>query len=212
MAGALLVGACSGTASPTPSAQPSALPAGTYTSPLFQPAVTFTVPSGWDLASDSPTYLQLRPAGSEIAGIHLFRGARAAVTDAACSESAEPGVGSSSSELSSWIRGRTGLTVSNPRLVTVGGLRGTELDIALAAGWTASCPFASGIPSVSLFVGATGDYRWVVAGTEKLRIDMLDLPDGETLIVDVDAFDGSVFDDLLAAAAPIVKTFTFAAP
>jgi len=28
----------------------------------------------------------------------------------------------------------------------------------------------------------------------------------------VDAFDGSVIDDLLAAADPIVKSFTFAKP
>jgi hypothetical protein len=213
MVGMLLVAACSGTASPAnPTSSPgsSALPAGTYTSRSFQPALTFTLPVGWDNPSDSATYLQLRPAGSEIAGIHLFRDARAASTDTACPTSPEPGVGSSSSELSRWIQGRAGLIASNPRLVSVGGLRGTELDIRIAEGWTAACPFANGIPSVSLFVGATGEYRWVVAGSERIRLDLLDLPNGGTVIVDIDDFDGSVMSDLLAAAAPIVRSFAFA--
>jgi hypothetical protein len=212
MVGTLLIAACSGTASPSSAPQASALPAGTYTSQAFQPVLTFTLPTGWDIPSDSATYLQLRPAGSENAGIHLFRDLRAASTDAACLTSPEPGVGSSSTDLSRWIQGRTGLAVSNPRLVSVGGLRGTELDIAIASGWTAACPFANGMPSVSLFVGPTADFRWVVAGNERMRLDLLDLPSGGTVAVDIDDFDGSVMSDLLAAATPIVRSFAFAVP
>jgi hypothetical protein len=212
LVGTLLIAACSGTASPTSAPQASALPAGTYTSQSFQPALTFTLPTGWDIPSDSATYLLLGPAGSDIAGIHLFRDLRAASMDAACLTSPEPGVGSSSADLSRWIQGHAGLAVSNPRLVSVGGLRGTELDIAIASGWTAACPFANGMPSVSLFVGATADFRWVVAGNERLRLDLLDLPSGGTVVVDIDDFDGSVMSDLLAAATPIVKSFAFAMP
>lgn len=212
LVGTLLIAACAGHADPTSAPQASALPAGTYVSRSFQPALTFTLPSGWDIPSDSATYLLLRPAGSEIAGVHLFRDLRAASTDAACLTSPEPGVGTSSSDLSRWIQGRTGLAVSGPRLVSVGGLRGTELDIAIASGWTAACPFANGIPSVSIFVGTTADFRWVVAGNERLRLDLLDLPNGGTVVVDIDAFDGSTMSDLLAAAAPIVSSFAFAAP
>jgi hypothetical protein len=215
MAGTLLIAACSGTAGtagPSSAPQASALPAGTYTSQAFRPALTFTLPAGWDVPSDTATYLLLGPAGSEIAGIHIFRDLRAAATDAACTTSPAPGVGSSSAELSTWIRGHAGLAVSEPRLVTVGGLRGTELDIAIASGWTASCPFANGMPSVSLFVGPTPDFRWVVAGNERLRLDLLDLPSGGTVVVDIDDFDGSVMSDLITAATPIVKSFVFATP
>jgi hypothetical protein len=99
----LVVAACGGSLPPPAaggsSAAPSPLAAGTYTSTAFQPAVTFTVPDGWEKAGDAAPYLQLRPAGSEVAGIHLFRDAVAASQDPACPATPEPGVGSTSTEL-----------------------------------------------------------------------------------------------------------------
>ncbi len=208
---ATLTAACGGSApGGSPTAPPaSALPAGTYTSRAFQPAVTFALPEGWDNPADAATYFQLVPAGSEVAGIHLFRDPVAASQDVACPEAAEPGVGRTSTELSTWIRGRPGLTVSDPKLITVGGLRGVELDIGIVDGWTPSCPFANGSPTVPLFVGAKGEYRWIVVGNERLRLDLFDLPGGGTLVIDIDAFDGRLIDDLLAAASPIVASFRF---
>ncbi len=216
--GALVAGllaGCAGTsreATPVPTPAPSALPAGTYTSAAFRPALTYTVPAGWRVASDSSDYFALQPVGSEVTGIHLFRDPLAASQDAACPTIAEPGVGKLSLELATWIRGLRGIIASSPRIVTVGGLRGVELDLALNTGWTASCPFAEGVPTVPLFVGADGSLRWVVAGNERLRVDLLDVPGGGTVVVDVDAFDGTLMDGLLAAAAPIVQSFSFATP
>ena len=210
--GAMVAAGC-GSAGPTraPAASPAAaLAPGTYASSVFQPALTFSLPGGWEKPVDDPTYLQLRPAGSELTGIHLFRDPVAASQDPSCPATAEPGVGHTSSELVTWIRGRPGLVVGDPKLVSVGGLRGVELDLGIISGWTPSCPFANGTPTVPLFVGANGQYRWVVAGTERLRLDLLDIPGGGTLVVDVDAFDGALIDDLLTSAAPIVRSFRFA--
>jgi hypothetical protein len=208
---AMLMAGCAAAATPAPSG-PSALPAGTYTSRAFQPAVTYTLPAGWWNPSDTATFLSLQPVDSAVAGIHLFRDPLPASQDPACPTSAEPGVGTTSIALTTWIRGLPGLTVSSPRIVTVGGLRGTELDVAIAAGWTTSCPFANGVPTVPLFVGTDGELRWVVAGSERLRLDLLDVPGGGTVIVDVDAFDGSAWDPLLAAAAPVVQSLVFSVP
>ncbi len=97
-------------------------------------------------------------------------------------------------------------------MVTVGGLRGVELDLALNTGWTASCPFANGVPTVPLFVGGDGNLRWVAAGNERLRLSLLDVPGGGTVVVDIDAFDGTLFDELLVAATPIVQSLEFATP
>jgi hypothetical protein len=176
---------------------------------VFAPQVTFTVPAGWAVPTDSATYFQLAPAGSDVVGVHLFRDPVAASQDPACPDTPEPGVGRTALELSTWIRERPGLAVSAPKIVTVGGLRGTELDVAIADGWTESCPFANGLPTVPLFTGANGEYRWVVAGSERLRLDLLDVPGGGTLVVDVDAFEGSFYDDLVAAATPIVGSLRF---
>lgn len=212
---AVLLAGCAGAPSgttPAPTPPPSPLPAGTYTSAAFRPAVTYTVPAGWRIASDSSDYFALQPVTSEITGIHFFRDPLAASQDAACPTTAEPGVGTLSLELATWIRGLPGIIASSPRMVTVGGLRGVELDLALNTGWTASCPFANGIPSVPLFVGVNGDLRWVVAGNERLRLSLLDVPGGGTVVVDIDAFDGTLMDGLLAAAAPVVQSLSFATP
>jgi hypothetical protein len=211
---AVLLAACSsGPAAATPAPTlPPALPPGTYTSAAFQPAVTYTVPNGWRVASDSPDYFALQPVNSEITGIHLFRDPKAASQDPTCPTSPEPGVGTSSLELTTWIRGLPGFVASSPRMATVGGLRGVELDLALNTGWTASCPFANGVPTVPLFVGTNGNMRWVVAGNERLRLSLLDVPGGGTVVVDIDAFDGTLMDELLVAATPIVQSFKFATP
>jgi hypothetical protein len=210
-----VLAACSSAAAPSsPTAGetpvPSPLAAGTYTSKLFQPAATYTIPDGWDNPDDSPTYFRIRPVGSEVVGIDLFRDPLPASQDASCPETAAPGVGSSSLQLATWMRGLPGLVVSEPKLVEVGGLRGTRLEMSIRDGWKTSCPFASGLPTVPLFVGPKGEYRWVVVGNERLRLDLLDVPGGGTVVVDVDAFEGSLYDQLVAAAQPIVQSLRFA--
>ncbi len=174
--------------------------------------MTFTLPAGWDNPADSAVYFQIRPAGSDVAGIHLFRDPKPASQDTSCPDTAQAGVTSGTSkDLVAWIRGLPGLVVSDPTPITIGGLSGVTMDLGIKDGWTASCPFANGLPTVPLFVGAKGEYRWVIAGNERLRLAVLDAPSG-TVVVDVDDFDGSVIDSLLAAADPILKSFTFAKP
>lgn len=208
---ALIPAACGGGATPAPT-QPPALAAGTYTSKAFQPPVTYTLPAGWWNPSDEGDYFELRPVASDLVGIHLFRGPRAASQEASCPTSAEPGAGMLSSQLVAWVRSLPGLSVSTPRMASVGGFAGTEIDVAIKSTWTASCPYAGGIPSVPLFVGSTSTLRWTVSGSERLRLDFLDVPGGGTIVVDVDAFEGTDWDALLAAAAPIVASLSFAAP
>jgi hypothetical protein len=195
---------------PPASATASALQAGSHASRNFGPQVSYTVPAGWSVPVDNSTFFQLIPGGSEVVGIHLFRDPMAASQDPACPDTPEPGVGTTALELAAWIRGLPGLTVSQPKIVTVGGLRGTEIEMQIVAGWTASCSFANGSPTVPLFIGSKQEYRWVIAGSERLRLDLLDVPGGGTVVVDIDAFDGSLYDDLLTAATPIVNSFSFA--
>lgn len=208
---AVLVAACSASATPAPSAAaPSALPAGTYTSTAFQPPATYTLPAGWEKAADSTAYLWLRPAGNEVVGIHFFRDAVAASQDPTCPTEPAAGVGTTAADLVAWIGERPGLTVSAPVATTTGGLRGFVIDVAIIDGWLFSCPFAEGLPTVPLLVGKDPGFRWVVAGNERLRMYILDLPGGGTVIVDVDAFDGDLFDAFAEQAAPIVISLEFA--
>lgn len=196
---------------PAPS-RPTALAAGTYQSRGFQPQVTFTLPDGWWIAADSASFLTLQPVDADQIGIYLFRDPSAASQDAACPLAPAPGVGKLSTDLSTWIRGLPGFVASNPRLAEVGGLRGVELDLGIVETWTASCPFAGGAPTVPLFVDQAAGLRWVAAGSERLRLSLLDVPGGGTVVVDVDAFDGSLMDGLASRATPIIQSFRFASP
>ena len=210
---AMLAG-CGGSVPPTPSSTArAAVPAGTYTSSAFRPPITYTLPDGWLIADDAPDYLGLEPVTSDATGIRVFRSPRAASQDPTCPIAAAPGVGTTARDLVDWVRARPGLVAGNPVAVTLGGLAGLQIDLAIVAGWTPSCPFANGLPTVALFVGSTdASFRWVIAGSERLRLTVLDVPGAGTVVVDIDAFDGSLMDGLLPAAAPIVGSLKFGLP
>ena len=204
---AVLMAGCSTGGTPAP----SSLAPGTYSSKAFTPAVTYTLPAGWENPNDTASYLDLLPAGSDIGGLYLFRDPQPASQDSACPDSPAPNIiAANSTTLMNWIRGRPGLVVSTPKLVTVGGLPGVELDVGIKEGWANSCPFANKLPSVPLFVMPGTGYPWTIAGTERLRLDLLDVPGGGVVVVDVDAFDGSIIDQLITEATPIIKSMKFA--
>jgi hypothetical protein len=204
----LLVSACDAAATPTPSG-PIALEPGTYTTQAFTPGFSYTVPAGWANPSDFVDHFSIQPAGSDVVGIFLFSNPLPMSQDRTCPDAGEPGVGTSAADLITWIRAHPGLEVSPPRLAAVGGLRGTELDLRIKDGWSFSCSYANGLPTVPLFFGSSGGYRWVVVGSEQLRLDILDGPGGSTIVVDMDAFEGDLFQDLVNAASPIVRSITF---
>ena len=211
----MLAAACSTGSPGSPVASgPAAtlLAAGTYTSKVFSPPLTFTVPAGWESPVDTMGYLQLRPLGDEIVGIHLFRDPAAMSQAVTCPLATEPGVGPTSFDLVTWIRDRPGLVVSQPGMTTVGGLRGSVIDVRIVDGWKPSCPFANGLPTVPLIFQPPDGYRWIVAGNERLRLYVLDIPDGGLVVVDIDAFDGTRMEGFLDAATSIIRTFSFATP
>jgi len=216
---AVALGAGCAGASPTPEPTPDptaprvGLPAGDYRSSAFVPPISYTLPDGWLVSGDAPDYLGLEPVASDLVGIHVFRSPRAASQDPACPITPEPGVGTTAQELVEWIRARPGLVTGEPIAVSLGGLAGLQVDAAIVDGWGPSCPFANGLPTVPLFVGAADtSFRWIVAGSERLRLEIFDVPGSGTIVVDIDAFDGSLMDDLLVSATPIVRSMRFGLP
>jgi hypothetical protein len=213
---ALFVTACGGGSFPPPAGATAAatpaitpMPAGTYTTVSFSPAMTFTVPDGWVMAEDSPLYAVLMPASNAMIGLHVFRDPKAASQDSTCAASPEPGIGGTSSELVKWISARPGLVVSTPAMATIGGLPGVAIDVALRADWTQPCPFSDGTPAVPLFNSPAIDH-WVVVGNERLRLYLLDLPGGGTIVVNQDAFDGDQIEDLISSSSGLLRSLQFA--
>jgi hypothetical protein len=222
MVGGLLFGAfaagglpgAGGSASPTPASST------VYASQAFRPTTTVTVPPNWAVTVDQPDALQISPlitdgtaspTPSDVAGIFLFRDARAAMQDPACTTKPDPSVGTDAKSIAGWVAARPGLTATAPQPVTIGGLSGYQLDAEIAASWTTSCPFASGAPSVSLLANQTGSIRWVVYGAEKLRIAFLDVPGGGTVTLNEDVTDRTIFDGFINETTPIVASMKFAA-
>lgn len=210
---AIVAVGCASVSTETPTPLPrQALAAGDYRSTGFTPAVSFTLPDGWLILEDSAEYLALQPVTSDAVGIFLFRSPGAASQQADCPTTALPEIGPMAKDLVDWIRARPGLRTGSPESVVLGGSVGFELDVAIVDGWTASCPFAGGLPAVPLFVGASNDLRWVIAGSERLMLRVLDVPGGGTVVVDIDAFEGPLLDGFLPVATPIVKSLRFAMP
>jgi hypothetical protein len=208
-----LVAGCSalpvGKSSPSPSAL-AQLPAGTHATTAFQPVTTYTVEAGWVNPTDVPDYFNLFPAVDQNNGVHLFHNPQPLSQDPACPSAAQAGVGTSSAELVAWIRSLKGLNVSPPAMVTVSGLPGTQIDVSIHSGWTQSCSFANGLPTVALFYRSAATLGWWVAGDEKLRLFLVDVPNQGTVVIDLDSFDGTGFGDLLTSGSAIVKSLQFA--
>jgi len=209
-----LVAGCS--ALPGAKASPSSsslseLPAGTHTTTAFQPVTTYTVVTGWVNPADVADYFNLFPALDQNNGVHLFHNPQPLSQDPACPAQAQPGVGTTAAELVAWIRSLKGLNVSQPAMVTVAGLPATQLDVSIHSNWTQSCSFANGLPTVPLFYRPSATLGWWVAGDEKLRLYLVDVPNQGTVVIDLDSFDGSGFGDLLTSGSAIVKSLQFAA-
>ncbi len=209
VAGCSFVSSGSAGASPTGSALPTLSP-GVHTTVSFQPTTTYTVPAGWANQTDVADYFNLVPATDPNNGVHVFHNPQPLAQDASCPATPQPGVSATAQGLVAWIRSLKGLNVSAPAMVTVAGLPATQIDVSILTSWTQTCPFANGLPTVPLFYRPSVGLGWWLAGDEKLRLYLVDVPNQGTVIVDLDSFDGTGFGSLLTNGQPIVKSLTFA--
>jgi hypothetical protein len=206
------------------------LEAGTYSSQFIEPrpvgdwqarfgAMTYTVPDGWAATSDFPeTYSLMKQddyptydpeACSECADqIVVWVNPHAASLDN-CAEAAATGTEDSVEGLVAWLQQHPGL-VTESQSVSIGGLDGTAVDLAMAPDWTETCP-AGSEPWVAAPIFFNG-YHHAIAGGDRQRFVLLDLGDGNTVAIQIDSNTTAEFDALVAEAMPIVETFTFPAP
>jgi len=171
----------------------------------------YTVPDSWANPEEDKTfYVLAKQATGEDDAIWLLSDVVAHSQDVACPEGgAAPGIGRTASALSVWLTTLPGLTATPPQRATVGGLSGYTLDVSVAASWKRSCP-GDTTPTVALFADAAGPgHDFKVQGNGRMRLFLLDLGDGRTLLIDVWALDKATFDALVAEAMPVVQTFQF---
>jgi hypothetical protein len=165
----------------------------------------YVVPEGWTNPEDNPNgYVLVPTAGPEGSGIYVFSDSRAHRQGADCPHELAAGVEGAAGELTSWIKSLPGLRVTNSRPVTIGGLAGTEMDLAVKPAWKQACSDNG----VQLLVNADSeDFDWGIAATGRMRLYVLSLGPGRSLIIDIEAQTPEAWQALLPDATRIVESF-----
>jgi hypothetical protein len=213
------------------------LDAGTYKSQFIGPrldegepwtadygAFSYTVPDGWSNTSDFPdNYVLMRSADYATATdpkdgtkdlVEVYTRPGIAVQDAQCAPLVKPDTGGSVDELIDHVTQHPGLVASVPQPVTIDGHAGQMIDVSLAPSWTGGCP-GDTERVLLLFtergrdMTTSGNEQVAVWKTDKIRFVLLDLGDGDVVLVDLVARDPADFEALMAEAMPIVESLTF---
>lgn len=196
------------------------LEAGTYSSKIFTPVLTYTVPDGWQRLEDNPGNYLLFPPGYPVAGANDGGGdAIGVVTDVAaanrlCSNEAEassnePGVAATPAGMADEFAARAGLELTGRTGVSVGGLTGLQFDLRLADGWTGTCFYAPTpttpiVPALHTATPSNIDHP--VEGALVMRLYLLAAADGTTMAIEIDDWsDGTHLDGY----SPIIESMQF---
>ena len=201
-----------------------AVDAGTYKSQFITPrldpggqwnpvfgALAYTVPGGWANTADWPDSFELSPAselppvdpGNRSRSIYLNTQPSAMSQDKPCSDTGQLGVTRTVDALVTWLGMVPGLIATNPNAMTIDGHPAQWLDVRMDPAWTKKCTDGTG-PIVTYMMPGTA-----VMGTERERLILVDLGDGDVLQILVWAKDQAIFDDFVPRAIPIVQSFKF---
>ncbi len=162
-----------------------------YTTKVFTPAMTFTMPtSDWVNPGENGGGVALFSTHDIGDVIIVFRDAKSIDRTA-----------TTVTDIASWLASNDNLTVTSPVKATVGGLSGVTMDIRVAPGATSTDPGCPIQVCVSMLRGddpvPNDPYQWhwdwSAAGMEVQRLYLLDGPD-TVIAIFVDSIDGLTFD------------------
>jgi hypothetical protein len=215
-----------------------AVPAGTYVSTFLDlrsaardvkgwgayGQLRYTVPTGWANRDDWPNNFALQLAtdyagpGGDPTGdsawplVSVLARPVAVVQDDQCSNTPALGVGSSPAGLAAWVVANPGVHATPATPISINGRDGIMVDVSLAKGWKKTCPGMPGGAPIASFVAEGGKpdgWALGVASGERMRLIFLDIGGATALISIDDSSSPSRFDELVAQAMPIVRTFAF---
>jgi hypothetical protein len=172
--------------------------------PLEQP-FTYVVPDGWANDWNVPLGYALLPvdaAETSEPGIFVFLDVYAS-NQAACTGQPATGVGRAAADLVSWLGSLPDLTITAPESVTVGGLSGIRVDVAVTSGGPVCSP-----GDYQLWVSDYSPLWWGLTPGHPQRHYLLDLPGRHNVLVVVPAPEAD-FASFMAIADPILESFDF---
>ena len=198
--------------------------AGTYGSQFLDPfvapgdewsprfgALTYTVPGGWVNRSDFPGEFMLAPEGApDTTYVAIVNDVVVASRADNCSEEQDPDAGTTAEEIVAALP-RPGVTVSTPVPVTIGGLSGLRVDLALEEGWTTTCPFSEDRPYAMLFVDRAVEegFAWGLLEDTQMRTYLLNVDEDRAILIDIETASAAEQADVVDAATAVVETFVF---
>jgi hypothetical protein len=179
---------------------------------VFATPLTYTVPIGWKMFEDEPGQYGLAMVTNDGPCLCVWRDVRAAATS--CALEPQPGVGQSAADIVEWLASHDGLDTTAPEPTNIGGLDGYVIDVVMSPDWAEPCPFSGGQPIVMTLVGSqiSAGVHWGTDASSSQRYYVLDIgQDGVAgnIAITVEVCCGVQFDDRMAAATPVVESFTF---
>lgn len=187
---------------------------GQYRTSTFQPAITYTVPTGWTNTEDLPgnflLHLQQDEQDGTLGGSYLgiYQNIHAAAIT--CDEAWEEGIGTTPTDLVAWYQSVPGLVVSEPRPVNVGGLDGLQIDLGLEPG-VDTCRYDTyeGIP---LIIGnGVSALHHVILHELDVRLVILGWGDGNVTLEITNVKQQHSAGAFRAALQPIIDSLDFGA-
>ena len=190
------------------------LEAGTYTTRAFKTQLTYTVPDGWANFEDLPgNFLLIPPSGSNEgvdAGTSDYIGVYDGVAPISdeCQERPAAGVELTPAAMGAWYARHPGMTVAGPEQVTIGGLDGVVLDLAIAEGEDGVCRFPDFDGRlVPVLIGAgPAELSHALIDDLVMRLYLLSAPTGEVIAIEIDDLPGG---DTMESMTQVVEDMQF---
>ncbi len=213
------------TAVPTPSPSPSAaafacddpafgcsgvLAPGDHTTAAFRPALTFTTGSGWVNTLDRERAYTLHNLEWPAHFFQVFSQVAIPEQNASCTAERKAGVGTAVDDWVDFFTTHPGLDTTEPVPFTLSEHDGVQIDLHVAADWTAACP-RSIAPAVLLITNdaAVPDRaKWI--DDQRVAMWLVDVS-GTTVIVYLESGPSdSALAELKGLFEPTIETFRFA--
>ena len=173
---------------------------------------SYTVPTGWKEQGESQGVFAVSgPDPAVLTSISVLSNVAPSTEDKNCTGTPVADVGRTPTAVAAWLATQTGLVVTKPTPVAIGGLKGVVVDVSVAPSWIQPCTIPPG-PGTDVYTFAdavSGDPSQSIGGTTRERYILLDRGDQQTLLIDIEAQDKASWDAVMTAAMPVVNTFEF---
>ena len=190
------------------------LKAGTYSSRMFTPKLTYTVPGGgWANYADETVVFSLAPPGISLAKAkHITDVILLQTTVQApkmtCTPTADAKVPQTVRGMVHWLTHQKRLTTTRPRQVKIGGLKGYSLTVRIARGHGMRCGGHVSVPLIFPTNDPGGEFS-LGAQSDRAKLYLLTF---ETLPLAIIADSVGKHGPSLATDSKVISHFHFAKP